>query len=130
MCVLYSFPYPVDRSGVAGTAWQQLSQLALHGDAAPLYHGTVVKPLPPSVEAHKNWVLETGRFIHHTLGDIVALQYQVKRLATDREEYTGVRNAGLAQRPRLSWDHAGDVLVAAYRRTVESELVSPWAAAI
>lgn len=129
MFVLYSFPYPVGRSGVGVTALERIPHLAQYGVALPLYYGPLKTTLPPSVEDHKNWVVGSGYLIHHTPDDIAALQLQFEPLATVREQYTGVCNAGLARKPPLSWAHAGEVSVGAYRRALRSDLASPRAAA-
>ncbi|TFD76501.1 hypothetical protein [Cryobacterium psychrophilum] len=69
MRVLYSFPHPLDRAGIAFTARQQVLGLAEHGVQVVLFCTSVGGlELPPSVKLHETLTLDKIRVPHRTLG--------------------------------------------------------------
>lgn len=63
--------------------------------------------------------------LYHEPGNVDVLARQLELLAADRPEYARIRAAGLGLRHSLTWDHAGEVLVATYRRVVRGETDRP-----
>ena len=80
--VLYSFPHPIDRPGIAHTALQQVRGLAAQGVEVTLFCTSVGSAvLPPSVKIHQTMVVGGRRIPHRAVGVQRAYDFHDRRVS-------------------------------------------------